>query len=74
MSLLDRDLYLMKKNLLWNTIGTFLYTFAQWVLTVLVVRMDSYEFAGYLAIAITASSTYPIDSIISGSPISCVVS
>ena len=48
----------MKKNLLWNTIGTFLYTFAQWVLTVLVVRMDSYESAGYLAIAITASSTY----------------
>ncbi len=50
----------MKKNVLWNTVGTIFYFFCQWILTVIVVNMTNhdYEIAGYLALAMTTSSSY----------------
>lgn len=49
----------MGKNVLWNTIGTIFYFFCQWVLTVIVLYLTtSYVIAGYLALAMTLSSSY----------------
>jgi O-antigen/teichoic acid export membrane protein len=48
----------MKKNILWNTIGNFAYTFAQWLITILVVYIASYKEAGYLSLAMTTSSSF----------------
>lgn len=46
------------KNVAWNTVGTFSYTIAQWILSVLVVYLGSYKMAGYLSLAMTTSSTF----------------
>ena len=49
----------MKKNVLWNTIGTVFYFFCQWILTVVVVRMmNDYNMTGYFQLAMTMSSSY----------------
>lgn len=48
----------MKKNILWNTIGNFAYTFGQWLITILVVYISSYKEAGYLSLAMTTSSSF----------------
>lgn len=49
----------MKKNVLWNTVGTVFYFFCQWVLTVLVLHLTGdFEISGYLALAMTTSSSY----------------
>lgn len=50
----------VKKNIAWNTIGTIAYCFAQWVITVIVVRLASYESAGYLSLAMTTSSSFSV--------------
>lgn len=48
----------IKKNVLLNTIGSVFYCACQWVLTVLVVRLDSLEASGYLSLAMTTSSSF----------------
>lgn len=48
----------MKKNVMWNTIGSIFYCFCQWLITVVVVHLDSYETAGYLSLAMTSSSSF----------------
>ena len=49
----------LKQNMLWNSIGSFLYLFCQWAITVLVVRLSSgYDSAGVLAIAMSIGNLF----------------
>ena len=48
----------MKKNILWNTAGNLFYGICTWVITILVVHLTDYNEAGYLALAISMTSTY----------------
>lgn len=48
----------MAKSVLWNTLGNIFYYVCQWVMTVLVVRLATYEAAGYFSLAMTTSSTF----------------
>lgn len=55
----------MKKNILWNTVGSIFYCFCQWVITIVVVHMASYTDAGYLSLAMTTSSSFSAISLFS---------
>lgn len=48
----------LRRAMIWNTTGNIIYSFCQWLITILVVRLASYEQAGYLSLAMTTSSTY----------------
>lgn len=48
----------MKKNVLWNTIGSVFYCMCQWLITVLVVHLGSFEASGQLSLAMTTSSSF----------------
>lgn len=50
----------MKKNIMWNTIGSVYYSICQWVMTVLIVWIIDYTAAGLLSIAMTTSSCFAI--------------
>ncbi len=55
----------MKRNVLWNTAGSVFYCVCQWLITVIVVRLSSYENAGYLSLAMTTSSSFSTISLFS---------
>lgn len=49
----------LRQNLIWNSIGSFSYLFAQWLLTFLVVRLSSgYDNAGNLSLAISVTNIF----------------
>ncbi len=48
----------IRVNIFWNTGGSIFYSICQWLITVLVVKMASYETAGYLSLAMTTSSSF----------------
>lgn len=48
----------IKRNVAWNTVGNVIYCICQWAITILVVRLASYEQAGYLSLAMTTSSSF----------------
>jgi O-antigen/teichoic acid export membrane protein len=48
----------LAKNMTWNTVGNLVYCVCQWIMTILVVKLDSYDGAGYLSLAMTTSSTF----------------
>lgn len=48
----------IRVNILWNTFGSIFYCMCQWLLTIIVVKMASYEMAGYLSLAMTTSSSF----------------
>lgn len=55
----------IKKNVIWNTVGSIFYCACQWLITVLVVRLDSFETSGYLSLAMTTSSSFSAISLFS---------
>lgn len=55
----------VKVNILWNTFGTIFYCVAQWLITILVVRIDSFEASGQLSLAMTTSSSFSAISLFS---------
>ncbi len=55
----------MKKNIAWNTFGSVMYSACQWLITILVVHISSYEAAGYLSLAMTTSSSFSAISLFS---------
>lgn len=55
----------IKKNIIWNTIGSIFYCACQWLITIVVVHLSSYEAAGYLSIAMTTSSSFSAISLFS---------
>ena len=48
----------IKVNIFWNTFGSIFYCLCQWIITVLVVRIDSFEASGQLSLAMTTSSSF----------------
>ena len=49
----------LKQNIIWNSIGSFSYLFAQWLLTFLVVRLSSgFDDAGNLSLAISVTNIF----------------
>lgn len=49
----------VKRNLFWNTIGTIFYLAAQWLTTVLIVRLTgNYEDAGLYSLAMSVSNVF----------------
>ena len=48
----------MRKNILWNAIGNLVYMFCQWLITVLVTRLGTFEEAGILSIAMSVSAIF----------------
>lgn len=48
----------LKKNMIYNSAGTIFYLICQWLITVLVVKLASYEAAGNLSLAIAISNVF----------------
>lgn len=48
----------IKLNIFLNTFGSIFYCICQWSLTIVVVKIASYELAGYLSLAMTTSSSF----------------
>lgn len=48
----------LRKDSIFNTIGNFAYLGALWLMSVLVVRLGSFEMAGYYSLALTSSNIY----------------
>lgn len=49
----------LKKNFIWNSVGSFIYLFCQWLLTLLVIRLsDNLTNAGYLALALSITNVF----------------
>ena len=49
----------LKSNFVWNTVGSFIYLFSQWLLTFLVIRLSSnLEDAGNLSLAISITNIF----------------
>lgn len=55
----------MKKNLAWNTFGSIFYSACQWLITIIVVHVSTYETAGFLSLAMTMSSSFSAISLFS---------
>ncbi len=55
----------LKKNIAWNTFGSVFYSACQWLITILVVHLSTYESAGYLSLAMTTSSSFSAISLFS---------
>ena len=47
----------LAKNMLWSSVGNLVYCICLWAITILTVRLCSYDQAGYLSLAMSASST-----------------
>lgn len=48
----------VKKNILYNTIGSFFYLGCQWLTTIIIVHLGSFEMAGDLSLAISLTNTF----------------
>lgn len=49
----------LKSNLIWNSVGSFVYLFCQWMLTWLVIRLsDNLEDAGNLSLAVSITNIF----------------
>ena len=46
----------VKKNMLFNTVGSLVYYVCQWLPTVLIVRLSGYSDAGILSIAMSVTA------------------
>ncbi len=55
------------KNIFYNTFGNIFYSFCQWLITIVVVYLENYEFgaAGILSLAMTTSSSFSAISLFS---------
>ncbi len=50
----------IKKNIVWNSIGTFVMFFCQWLMMVLVVRLSGYADSGVLSLSISCGNVFLI--------------
>lgn len=46
------------ENMLWNSFGSFLYLFSQWVLTVIIVHLSGYGDAGIFSLAMSLTNMF----------------
>ena len=52
----------IKKSIIYNSVGSFIYLFCQWIITFIVVWIAGYELAGILALAMSISTTFNVIS------------
>lgn len=45
-------------NIIYSSLGSVVYTFCQWILTILIIRICGYTASGYFALAITVTNTF----------------
>lgn len=45
-------------NIMYSGIGSIVYTFCQWLLTIIIIRLCGYTDSGYYALAITVTNTF----------------
>lgn len=50
----------VKKSILYNSIGSFVYLFCQWLMTFIVVWVSGYNAAGILSISMSVATTYAV--------------
>ena len=50
----------VKRNIVWNSIGTFVMFFCQWLMMVLVVRLSGYADSGILSLSISCGNVFLI--------------
>lgn len=50
--------FMLRKNILWNTIGSIFYLICQWLVTILVVRISGYVAAGIFALAMSIGAIF----------------
>lgn len=48
----------LKKNIIWNSAGNFIYLFTQWIITYSVTRLLGYDNAGVFALGVSFSHTF----------------
>ncbi|MDO4287872.1 MAG: hypothetical protein Q4C55_01675, partial [Eubacterium sp.] len=48
----------VKENMIWNSIGSFLYLFGQWLLTIVIVHLSGYGDAGILSLAMSLTNMF----------------
>lgn len=48
----------IKENMIWNSLGSFIYLFTQWLLTILVARILGFEDAGVFSLAMSLTNTF----------------
>ena len=48
----------VKENIVWNSVGNFIYLFSQWLLSFFVVRILGFEDAGVLSLAIAIAGSF----------------
>lgn len=48
----------IKQNMIYNSIGSFVYLICQWLITIIVVRISDYENAGVLSLAISVNNIF----------------
>lgn len=55
------DNKMIAKNMAWNSIGSFLYSLSQWLITIMVIRLsDNYGNAGILSLAMSVTSVFSV--------------
>lgn len=55
---MNRKQLSVKTNLIFNSVGTTVYLFCQWMMTILVVKFSGYEDAGRLSLAMSIGNTF----------------
>ena len=50
----------VKKNIVWNSVGTFVMFFCQWLMMVLVVRLSGYADSGILSLSVSCGNVFLI--------------
>lgn len=53
---ITNDNNVIKKNMLYNSVGTSIYLGLQWLITILVARISGYEYTGILTLAMSLSN------------------
>ena len=50
----------IKKNIVWNSVGTFVMFFCQWLMMVLIVRLSGYADSGILSLSVSCGNVFLI--------------
>lgn len=50
----------VRSNIMWNTVGNFVYLFSQWILTYVVVRFLGFADAGVFSLAMTVTGVFAV--------------
>ena len=48
----------LQESIIWNSVGSIIYLFTQWLITILVVRIAGVDTAGNLTLAMSASNIF----------------